>query len=316
MNVRDQALLAELCDQLVQFNKDICPLPGISSTIGREVFVGQLIDSIRRVKYIYTIGENDVSQSSSDPTSNYFDPLKAAILFKRKGLVDEAFWLVFLFTHFGKAKDTGWRLVRDIYGGLGEGNIWTWDRMSQNPEKFNEWLQKNYCRLKGDGIPRKFGNHRKYETLNPNSKNGTGQVIDSYVNWVGPLKSHVSLFEKADEVSGFKPRETFDFLYKSMNKVHRFGRTAKFDYLCMVGKLGLTSIEPGSTYMKNSTGPSKGARLLFGDHVNASIGCAELEEKLINLEDTLSLGKMGMQILEDALCNWQKSPKYYKRFKG
>jgi len=49
-----------------------------------------------------------------------------------------------------------------------------------------------------------------------------------------------------------------------MNDVERFGRTAKFDYLTMVGKLGLAAIEPGSTYMQGATGPLKGARLLFG----------------------------------------------------
>jgi hypothetical protein len=32
-----------------------------------------------------------------------FDPLKAAVLHYRRGRVDEAYWLVFLAVHFGKA---------------------------------------------------------------------------------------------------------------------------------------------------------------------------------------------------------------------
>jgi hypothetical protein len=35
------------------------------------------------------------------------------------------------------------------------------------------------------------------------------------------------------------PRKAFDFLFHSMDSVVAFGRTAKFDYLTMLGKLGL-----------------------------------------------------------------------------
>ena len=42
------------------------------------------------------------------------------------------------------------------------------------------------------------------------------------------------------------PRKAFDILYHSMGAVASFGRTARFDYLTMIGKLGLAPIEPGS----------------------------------------------------------------------
>ena len=48
-----------------------------------------------------------------------------------------------------------------------------------------------------------------------------------------------------------------------MDALKRFGRTARFDYLTMVGKLGLANIAPGSPYMVGATGPLKGAALLF-----------------------------------------------------
>jgi len=69
----------------------------------------------------------------------------------------------------------------------------------------------------------------------------------------------------------------------------------------MIGKLELAAIEPGSTYMQNATGPLSGARLLFGVHH----GATQLDHWLIELEAQLGV---GMQVLEDALCNWQKSP--------
>jgi hypothetical protein len=34
---------------------------------------------------------------------------------------------------------------------------------------------------------------------------------------------------------------------------------------------------------------------------------------LIELDADL---KVGMQVLEDALCNWQKSPAHFERFRG
>ncbi len=312
MKVRDKELYAELDKQLLQFSKEKLPLPGVDSSISRDVFVKQLIDSIRRVKYVFTVCVRDISNKRADPTSDYFDPLRASVLFQQQAMTDEAFWLVFLATHFGKALRSGWRLTRDIYGGLGSKDHWTWERTSANPEEFKRWLADNYKILKSDGIPRRFSNHRKYETLNPDSANNTGAIIESYVKWISPPKTHELLIQEAKHEVGNEPRAIFDYLYKSMNKVLRFGRTARFDYLTMVAKVGLAGIEPGSTYMQGSTGPASGARLLFG----GNISCSALEKKLCRLEADLSLGRMGMQVLEDALCNWQKNPNEYKLFLG
>lgn len=313
---RDQALYIELDKQLLQFGKEKHVLPGIRSAASRDVFVRQLIDSIRRVKYVSNICERDVSENRADPTSGYFDPLKAAILFKRKGRIDEAFWLVFLFVHFGKNLHNGWRLAGSIYGSLGNGEHWTWERTSSNTEDFKQWLANCYPVLKAAGIAGSFGNHRKYRTVNPESSKNTGVVIESYINWVGPERSHELLIQRANDEVGNGSREMFDYLYNSMSDVIDFGRLAKFDFLTMVAKLGLASIEPGSTYMQGSTGPVKGARLLFGEGTHAGINCSTLEERLVNIEADLSLGKMGMQVLEDALCNWQKTPEEYKLFRG
>src|SRR5262249_1767487 len=106
-------------------------------------------------------------------------------------------------------------------------------------------------------------------------------------------------------------RKAFDLLYRSMTVVHRFGRTARFDYLSMAGKIGLVAIRPGKTYLVDSTGPRQGALLLSGesDHTNT----AGLEEKLACLEQHLGV---GFDALEDALCNWQKSPSVFRPFRG
>lgn len=94
-----------------------------------------------------------------------------------------------------------------------------------------------------------------------------------------------------------------------MRAVARFGRTARFDYLTMLGKLGLAAIEPAFAYLENSTGPIRGARLLFGADETAAIP----ERWLVELDAKLSV---GMQVLEDALCNWQKSPARFVPFRA
>ena len=40
-----------------------------------------------------------------------------------------------------------------------------------------------------------------------------------------------------------------------MDTVQRFGRLGKFDFLTMLGKLGIAPIEPGITFLKGATGP-------------------------------------------------------------
>src|SRR5207237_4778041 len=102
-------------------------------------------------------------------------------------------------------------------------------------------------------------------------------------------------------------------LYKSMKTVRRFGRLARFDYLAMIGKLGFAAIDPGSAYIGSATGPGDGARLLLAGSPDAKISSRELDDVLIRLDTYLNVGK---QELEDAVCNWQKSPAVFKPFRG
>jgi hypothetical protein len=98
-----------------------------------------------------------------------------------------------------------------------------------------------------------------------------------------------------------------------MSSVRRFGRIAKFDYLTMLGKLGLAPIEPGSAYLGEATGPKRGAQLLFQGSLNAKVPTRDLDTWLNELEEALGV---GMQVLEDAICNWQKSPRRFVHFRG
>jgi hypothetical protein len=308
MRPKDRSLAARLDDAFRAFDKQIYPLPGIIERRNRECFIEQVLESVHRVQYVSVICNRTVSNLRTDPSSDLFDPLKAAVLRKRQGQIDEAFWFVFLFVHFGKSPRSGWRLVRDVYGCLGGAAPWDWARTSADPRGFRMWLAAHEQDLTGG-----FGNHRKYESLHALSRNGTGEAVETYVQWVSTAGNHNMLVQQAEQPAAGDPRKMFDWLYRSMNSVARFGRTAKFDYLTMIGKMGLAPIDPGSTYMEGATGPFAGASLLFGVSKPSSAHRATFDGLLVQLEANLGV---GMQVIEDALCNWQKSPAIFKPFRG
>ncbi|HGJ5549098.1 TPA: hypothetical protein ACJXIE_004579, partial [Salmonella enterica subsp. enterica serovar Corvallis] len=97
------------------------------------------------------------------------------------------------------------------------------------------------------------------------------------------------------------------------NNVLRFGRTAKFDFLTMLEKLNIMDIEADSTYMAEATGPRRGANLLFGGSTSNIYSTTLLENWVSELDSYLNV---GMQVMEDSLCNWQKSPERFIRFRG
>ena len=306
MRPSDIALSSDIEQKLLTY--DSHNLPGIDEPDALDCLVRQMVDSVRRIKYIKTILAKRLSPSVADSDSIAFDPLKAAVWHSRQNNVEEAFWLVFLATHFGKNKRTGWRLTKAVYGALGNQPAWTWKRVSANPTAFRNWLQSNLGSVDAEG---NFGNHRKYQSLSATSKTGTGAVVESYVDWVLSHNDHVGLINDAKAAACSNPRSLFSYLYRSMSDVIGFGRTGRFDYLTMVGKLELADIEPDSTYMTGATGPLDGAQLLFGGNRMPR----RLSVALNDLESHLGQ-PFGMQVLEDSLCNWQKQPKEFIHFSG
>jgi hypothetical protein len=304
MRPGNEILIQDIENRLLDFHQSVRKIPGIRAAANRQCLAYQIIDSIRRVQYVTTIRDRQVTQSITNPAITSFNPLKAAVWHRANGNVDEAFWLVFLATHFGRNKFTGWELVRNVYGRLNNGALWTWDEVIHNQMEFDTWISNNATDLKSLG---KFSNHRKYESLEM-----TGKVATSYIQWVGEDLSHQQKIESQIAEDPTDVNALFNSLYHSMDSVFRFGRTAKFDYLCMIGKLGLADIEPGMTYMSGATGPIDGARLLFK---KPALTPKELELYLKELHDHLGLS-FGMQVLEDSLCNWQKNPSNYKYFRG
>lgn len=315
MRPRDKERAKELSERLETFHKQTCRLPMLQHSGAKSTLIRQIIDSERRVEYVRRLQERDLGPGRADPNdAEMFDPIKGAIVKKQNGDLDEAFWLVFYSVHFGKHPEGGWCYAREVYGRYGETGMWDWETMSQNPAEFRPWLEQHETLIEERCDPCGFGNHRKYQTLSAYSGNNasTGAAFETYVEWIGPPRTHAQLVGKAQQEASGNPFEAFDLLYHSMDEVASFGRLAKFDYLTMLEKLNLADIKPGSTYLDGSTGPMEGAILLLGEQAD-DMSKDEIDNVLVALGNELNV---GMQVVEDALCNWQKSPSEYKRFQG
>lgn len=293
-----------LADALEEHSKTKRALPGVDTQAARDTLAMQFVASLRREDYYRVVQQKDVGARKADPNSGIFDPERAVAYHLQNNDVEEAAWLIFLMTEFARPV-TGWRRLQDVYGMLGKG-IWDWNTVSANPQAMIDWLAKNWQKIGG-----KFGNHRKYESLRPDSNRSFEKILTSYLNWIGPA-GHGRFFADVVRENGNDPGVLYDVLYKSMN-VATFGRLARFDYLSLIGRYGIAPIEAASAYLENATGPASGVRLLFlGSRTNKKHD-RQLQVWLDDLDRDL---KVGMAVMEDALCNWQKNPTTFIHYKG
>lgn len=315
MRDRNPAMTTRFKIALRQYQGAVQVLPGIAAANALDCFVAQLVDSERRIEFVRQIEQGKIGNAIASPYSGAFNPLRASVLRTRQGNAGDAFWLVFLATHFGKHAVDGWNLTEAIYGGLDQGLNWNWQNYSGNPAAFDAWYRANEATIKGaDGVKRRFSNHRKYCSLSSASNAGPISVFRTYLHWVGPTQNPSDMIRDIHVRVGQNPRAVFAELYRTSSVIGQFGRLAKFDFLTMLGKLGVAPIEPDSTYIRQgATGPKLGARLLFTGSKN-NVGN---DSNLGRLSDELS-DRCGInfQAFEDAVCNWQKSPTAYKFFRG
>jgi hypothetical protein len=146
-------------------------------------------------------------------------------------------------------------------------------------------------------------------SLNAWGEQGTGAAVESYVNWVlAAGGDHEARFESLRQRT---PEATYDAAYHSLDVVRQFGRTARFDYLTMLGRLRFLDIRAPHAYLSSATGPLTGTKLLFHGDKHAAVSTREVAQQLIDLSRVTGIGP---DVLEDAICNWQKNPDRYVRF--
>lgn len=278
----------ELGISLDQFQK-VYALPGFETEESRTRFIEELMKSQKKLRSFSILK----SSTTVDSTEKEFHPLKAIVRHFKEGHPDEAVWLTFLSTHFGHdAKD----MIECFYGKSGE-VLWNWKYVYENADSVQNWMILNEKRFKH----LKFGNHRKFEPKNPKNPKSTPTVIKSFVEWVkrsgqGSPYQALRIVSQADTTT-----ERFDRAYHGIS-FPRFGRTAKFDFLCLLGNLGILEISPPHCYLAEGTGPKKGVlQMVIGK--NKGRVTANIEKIIEQLRMKLGI---PVEAMEDALCNWQK----------
>ena len=88
MRPGDRSLGASMLRTLTEYHRDVRPMPGASTDERKQAFVEQLVESVRRVRYVEVLRGRRLSDRCIDPAEECFDPVKAAILEFRAGNVD------------------------------------------------------------------------------------------------------------------------------------------------------------------------------------------------------------------------------------
>jgi hypothetical protein len=300
----------ELLDNLTRYEAERGLLPGIADKACRETLVAQLISSLRRIEFTRSLLTKDIDRRRLDPSSFYFDPLQGSLLLSRQGKSDEAIWLAFIGTHFGKHLKDGWKLPALVYGSFEVGPHWTASRYRADPQTFDRMLDANRARLIDPKQSGRFSNHRRYQSKKPEV---IARVFRSFHAWQFEEGGFDARVRSIHQQIGQQPTRTFAALYRSMKDVYGFGRLGNFDFLTMIGKLHLAPIEADSVYLQGATGPLSGAKLLFHGDRAFPTALKPLGDRVDGLDPYLNVGK---QVIEDSLCNWQKSPHKFVYFKG
>jgi hypothetical protein len=305
-----QELRVRLDEALKTYSDTQRDLLGIKDRRALDTLIEQIVDSIQRVKFVELIASRAPDSSVVNPGSPAFDPVKASVLQKKLGNFDDACWLCFLAIMCGKELNDGWLLVKQVYGGLTTDPYWTWNRTSTTPAAFTDWHQKNYTSLTG-----LFGNHRKYASKDPKKKGNIAESMFSYIAWVDSYGGHRAMFQDCSTKTKGR-EEAFARLYREMDQVVQFGRLGKFDFLTMIAKLGLAELEPDLPYITSPSGPLDGTKLLLGNSKKNALSASQANSIVKELGKALPIDSMVMQVMEDALCNWQKSQMVYIHFRG
>ena len=312
MNGVHKDRIDEFLGKMDQIDAQFGPLPGIATAQRRRCWAQQIVSSLRRISYTDTLLMRGVNAARCDPHSGIFDPVRGTLHFHRNGQLDEAVWLTFVLTHFGKHAVDEWKLAANIYGSFGAGPVWTFAQYAANPAGFENMVGANSARLADASISGSFSNHRKFQSKKPQA---IAKTFRTYYEWQTEFGGFRERMIATHGSVGQEPQAAFDALYKSMKGVFGFGggRLGRFDFLTMLGKLQLAPITPGSVYLDKATGPLAGARLLFFNNRDHNITGRALEHRVDALDDILGVGK---QVIEDSLCNWQKSSDAYVYFRG
>jgi hypothetical protein len=237
-----------------------------------------------------------------DPSYKNFDPLVAAKWYFHQQKIDEACWILFLYSYIGKHAKQHWNFLRSVYGALDSGKVWTWETVSVNREDFQNWLLTNQPELKETGG---LGDGHKQYGLDYTRAIHIGNEILSYIDWITLEQGHSQLFSQAIQANEGDRTASFHYLYQSMNRHVPVNKSIQFNYLALIGKVGIAKIEPGHLYLNDILLAKQGAKRLLGGKKVDKISMPELNERMVSLAHFLDL-PFSVQVLQKVLEKWAK----------
>ncbi len=262
-----------------------------------SVLAKQTYDSIRRIE-VYKAYEIRAILAVEKKQA-FFDTSNPFVLGQRTDLSEEErIWIIFLATYFGKSDSSGWELFnRAAFDG--NKSLISFKKIKEDPEKYFYYLE-SFDFFENS----KFSNHRKY-------------TKKSLIGPKGLFTSMIYLINKMEQYC-INEEMGFHEMYKLAEKIPNFGRLASFDFTSSLVKCGLKIEEPKSMYANYSTGPLQALELLLRltDSDFTYQSKINLSHNLVEWFTTNSEIFMVGQVLEDAICNWQKNPKKYIYYTG
>jgi hypothetical protein len=262
-----------------------------------NILAKQTFDSIRRIQ-IYGTYKIRASQAVLDRKS-FIHTSNPFVLAQRSDLnLQNRAWIIYLATYFGKSDKSKWTLF----------NRATFDQ-KKSIILFDEIvldLDKYFKYLSGFDFfdNANYSNHRKFTPKNLKKDNGVFKSMEYFAN-------NINQYSTSKEME-------FHEVYLLSQKIPNFGRLAGFDFTSSLVKCGFNIKEPKSMYADHSTGPLKGLELLLKLTNNdaSKISQKKLSPNLVEWFSKNSNIFMIGQVLEDAICNWQKDNRKYIRYIG
>lgn len=262
-----------------------------------NILAKQTFDSIRRIQ-IYETYKIKALQAAQEKrpfiyTSNPF------VLAQRSDLnLQNRAWIIYLATYFGKSNKSKWSLFNRAAFHKDQ-SIIGFDQIQSDLDNYFKYLSSfdffQDCT---------YSNHRKYTAKKLLGSKGLFRSMEFLVN-------NVELYSSKDEME-------FHEMYLLSQKIPNFGRLGGFDFTSSLVKCSFNIKEPKSMYADHSTGPLQALEVLLKLTNNNSSLASQKQLSSDLMEWFLKNSKIFMsgQVLEDAICNWQKNTRQYIRYTG
>lgn len=257
----------------------------------------QTNDSIRRIEIYRSYRERAIHAVNNGLDFNHTSiPF---VLAQRSDLSqNNRLWILYLAIYFGKSNQSGWELFNRATFDKNKSMILFQDIQKDLDEYFRYLTSFDFF----EGCS--YSNHRKFTAKRLTGEKGVFESMEYFVKNINQYS--------------FEHKIDFHSIYKAAQKIPNFGRLAAFDFASTLVKCGFDVAEPESMYGENSTGPLNAIGLLLrltnGDSSQkAKLQlCSDLMEWFQKNSNIFMVG----QVLEDAVCNWQKNPSKYIWYKG